>query len=145
MMKSDRGITLIPLSGSKSIWIDPNQMRCKVLSEDELGAYSLFEIAVPPQAGLPKRRHHWEEGAYYILEGEVLIQKGNRTFTATAGSFIDIFQGMLHAFKNVGKVPARLLLIITPASYGKFFEEWARQRQKNSLRRLQVVNKTAES
>lgn len=136
MITSNRRITLVPPNKGKS-WMDGDQVTCKVVSEDQLGGYSLFEITVPPQGGPPAHIHHWEKEAYYILEGELLVQEGDRTFSATVGSFIDFPKGILHTFKNVGTVPAKLLAIITPAWYGKFFEEWASQQRTS--RRLRLV------
>lgn len=137
MTISNPRISLVPPNKGKS-WIDSKQVTCKEVSEDQLGGYSLFEITVPPQGGLPAHIHHWEKEAYYILEGELLIQEGDRTFMVGAGSFVDFPQGILHTFKNVGTVSARLLAVVTPAWYGKFFEEWASQRRKNP-RRLRLV------
>lgn len=122
--------------------MDRVQVMCKAVSEDELGAYSLFELTVPPQAGPSMHTHHWEEEAYYILEGELLIQESDRTFTAAAGSFVDFPKGVRHTFKNVGTVPARILVIVTPAWYGKCFEQWVSQRQKNPFPRLRLLRKT---
>lgn len=137
MIISNHRITLVPPHTGKS-WIDGDQVMCKVVSEDQLGGYSLFELTVPPQGGPPAHIHHWEKEAYYILEGELLIQEGDRTFMASAGSFVDFPKGILHTFKNVGTASARLLAVVTPAWYGKFFEEWANQQRKNS-RRLRLV------
>lgn len=138
-MINDQNITPIPLSSCKFLRMDNNRVMCSAVSEDTLGAYSLFEVTVPPQSGPPEQARHWEE-AYYLLEGELLIQKGDRTFTLTAGSFVDFPQGMPHTFKNAGTASARLLAIITPAWYGKFFEEWISQQQKSSLRHLRLLH-----
>lgn len=135
MTISNHRITLVPPNKGKS-WIDGDQVICKVVSEDQLGGYSLFEITVPPRGGPPAHIQHWEKEAYYILEGELLIQKGDRTFLVSAGSFVDFSKGILHTFKNVGTASARLLAVVTPAWYGKFFEEWAQQRQKSHRLRL---------
>lgn len=122
------GLTLVPPSRRK--WLDGDKVICKAVSEDHLGAYSLFEMTVAPQAGPPAHIHHWEGETYYILEGELLIQEGDRTFSVTAGAVVNISKGILHTFKNVSTQTARLLVIITPAWYGKFFEEWVSQQQK---------------
>lgn len=125
-------LTLVPASGRKS-WLDGDKVKCKAVSEDHLGAYSLFEMTVAPQGGPPAHVHHWEGETYYILEGELRIQEGDRTFIASTGSVVNIPKGIRHTFKNVGTQTARLLVIITPAWDGKFFEEWASQ-QTNPCR-----------
>lgn len=138
---NNQGSASVLLGRCKLLSINGNHVMCKAVSEDKLGAYSLFELTVPPQAGPPTQIHYWEEEAYYILEGELLIQEGDRTYTVTAGSFVDFPKNTSHTFKNVGTVPVRLLAIITPAWYGKFFEEWASQQQQNSPRHLQLLHK----
>lgn len=138
-MINDQRITTAPLSIYKPLRIDSSRVMCNSVSEDKLGAYSLFEVTVPPQAGPPRQAHHWEK-VYYVLEGELLIQESDRTFTLSAGSFVDFPQGILHTFKNVGTASARLLVIITPAWYGKFFEEWVSLQQKSSLCHLRLLH-----
>lgn len=140
-MISDRVITLVPLSKRKSHWSNGDQVTCKAVSEDKLGAYSLFEVTVAPQGGPPAHIHHWEGEAYYILEGELLIQE-ERTFTATVGSCVNISKGTLHTFKNVGTVTVKMLVVITPAWDGKFFEEWASSNRRNIRCHLSLIRKT---
>ena len=143
MKRGDQNITLISPGKGKSLWGDP--VTCKAVSEDALGAYSLFEVSVAPQGSLPSYMHQWERQAYYIVEGELLIQEGDRTFVATAGSFVDIPRDILHTFTNLGTTPARLLAIITPAWYGKFFEEWASQRRTTPHHRLRLVRRPGKN
>jgi len=144
MMISDQGVTLVTPTESKSLWVNSDQVTCFRVSGDKHAAYSLFELTVPPQGGPPAHKHHWEQEAYYILEGKLLIQEGDRTFKATTGSFVEISKGILYSFKNVGTTPARLLVIIAPAWSGKYFEEWVTQRRRTPLRH-RVVSKRWKS
>ena len=141
MRRGNQNITLISPGKGKLLWGE--SVTCKPVSEDALGAYSLFEVSVAPQGSLPSYTHQWERQAYYIVEGELTIQEGDRTFTVTAGSFVDIPRDILHTFRNVGTAPVRLLAIITPAWYGKFFEEWASQRRTS--RRLRLVHRPGKN
>lgn len=141
-MIGNRRLRLVPARKGKFPQARGDSVTCKAVYEDPLGAYSLFEVTVAPQAGLPPLTHLWEEGAYYILSGRLLIQEGDRAYTATAGSFVNIPKGILHTFKNLGVSPARLLAIITPAWYGKFFEDWVSQPRPSSSSRLRLVHST---
>ena len=58
-----------------------------------------------------------------MLEGEFEILNGDRTFLASAGSFVHIPRGTLHRFKNVEATPARLLVFFIPAGMENFFFE----------------------
>lgn len=141
-MISDRVITLVPQGKRKSLWSNGDQVTCKAVSEDKLGAYSLFEVTVAPQASPSAHIHQWEGEAYYILEGELLIQQEDLTFMATAGSCVNIPKGILHTFKNVGTVTAKMLVVITPAWYGKFFEEWVSSDRSSIRCNLSLLRKT---
>ena len=139
-MSRNQRITLVSLNRCKS-WLNSKQVKCKTVSEDHLGGYSLFEVTVAPQGSLLAHVHHWEGETYYILEGKLLFQEGERRFTATAGACVNVPKGILRTFKNVGTQSARLLVIITPAWYGKFFEEWVNQQQRNPPCHLRLLRK----
>jgi mannose-6-phosphate isomerase-like protein (cupin superfamily) len=89
---------------------------------DTSGALMLLEGTISPQLG-PPHIHYREDEFYYVLEGEFEILDGDRTFIASAGSFVHIPRGTLHRFKNVGATPARMLVFFTPAGMENFFFE----------------------
>lgn len=64
-MSGNRRLALVPQKKSKSLSVRSKLVTCRAVSEDPLGAYSLFEVTVAPQSGLPPLAHHWEEVAYY--------------------------------------------------------------------------------
>jgi hypothetical protein len=59
-----------------------------------------------------------------VLEGEYEFVVEGRTINAGAGSLIYVRKGNLHAHKNVGDGPGRLLVSQTPGGlHEHFFEE----------------------
>ena len=50
---------------------------------------------------------------------------GERTVTATAGAFVLVPRGTVHTFSKAGTASAKILIIISPAGFEKFFEEIA--------------------
>ncbi len=107
----------------RSIWIVGDTYTFKAVGADTNGALVLFEGTVSPQLGPPPHIHHREDEFYYVLEGELEILDGDRTFMASAGSFVHIPRGTLHRFKNMGATPARMLTFFTPAGMENFFFE----------------------
>ncbi|MGH7807363.1 MAG: quercetin 2,3-dioxygenase [Thermodesulfobacteriota bacterium] len=107
----------------KSLWVLGDLYTFKVAGEETNGNYSVIEILAQPNNGPPPHIHHRENEGFYVLEGEFSFFYVDSAFTATAGSFVHIPKGTLHTFNNVGTVPARVLLIITPAGLEKLFEE----------------------
>jgi quercetin dioxygenase-like cupin family protein len=127
------GVKHVPPGEGRSIWIVGDTYAFKAVSEDTNGAFMLFEASVPPQSGPPPHRHHREDEAYYILEGTFEILDNDRTFTASAGSFVHIPRGTLHRFKNVGETTARMLVLFTPAGFEKFLFEVGQPAEEGGL------------
>lgn len=107
----------------RSLWVVGDTYTFKGTTENTGGALLLFEASVPPRSGPPPHIHHREDEAFYVLEGEVEVREGDRTFVAGGGSFVFIPRGVVHGFKNVGAEPARMLIMATPAGLEQFFEE----------------------
>lgn len=123
METTDRRGVHVPPGEGKSLWVVGDTYTFKGVSENTGGAFLLFEANIPPQAGPPPHIHHREDEAYYVLEGDIEVLDGDRTFVAGAGSFVFLPRGGLHRFKNVGTQTARMLIMATPAGLDEFFAE----------------------
>jgi len=79
-----------------------------------------------PGGGPPPHIHHVEDESFYMLEGTATFQAAGQTIHAKPGDFIHISCGTVHSFRNDGDVPAKALIIISPAGptgMQQFFEE----------------------
>jgi quercetin dioxygenase-like cupin family protein len=54
---------------------------------------------VPPGDGPPPHAHSPEEEGFYILEGEITLQVGDKRIVATAGTFANMPVGTLRSFR----------------------------------------------
>ncbi|BCL37686.1 quercetin 2,3-dioxygenase [Nostoc sp. MS1] len=93
----------------------------KANSEQTNGKYALFEVVVAPQAGPPPHIHSREDEAFYIQEGSIEFSLDDQTIVATPGTFLNSPKGQLHSFRNIGSVPAKMLILIAPGGLEKFF------------------------
>jgi mannose-6-phosphate isomerase-like protein (cupin superfamily) len=121
----ERANTHLRPAEGRSVWVFGSQLLTyKVTAEQTGGAYSLFEGLVPEREGTPPHIHHREDECFYVLEGEFEFLTGEDTVRAGAGSLVYVPRGTLHAFKNVGEGPGRLLNSQTPGGlHERFFEE----------------------
>jgi quercetin dioxygenase-like cupin family protein len=88
------------------------------------GGFSLVEHPIAPRAlAAPLHTHTHEDEYSYVLDGEVGVQIGDEVTVARAGDLVFKPRGIQHAFWNAGDTPARLLEIISPAAFSKYFEE----------------------
>ena len=91
-----------------------NLVRFLTRSCENGGAYCLVEVLSAPGAGAPPNRHPEDDEAFYVLEGAFEFTVGAQVMTMGPGGHVRIPKGEVHAFKNVGGTPGRLLVINAP-------------------------------
>ena len=111
----------------RSTWVVGDRYTIKTSGNETGGAFAMMEAIVPPGHGPPPHIHSREDEAFYVLEGELLFHADGRSFTATSGAWVTLARGSLHYFENVGSVPARMLIVVTPAGLEDFFLEVGRE------------------
>jgi quercetin dioxygenase-like cupin family protein len=92
--------------------------------EDTNGNYALWEAVVLPDGGPPLHVHSREEEGFYVLEGEITFQVGDKRLVAGPGVFANMPVGTPHSFKNESGKTARLLISVAPAGLEKMFFEF---------------------
>lgn len=88
----------------------------KATGKETGGRYSLVEVLEPQGADGPLHVHHREDEAFWILEGELTFQIGDKTLEASPGTFIFGPRGVPHRYR-VDSGPARLLYLLSPSGF----------------------------
>lgn len=88
------------------------------------GGFSLVEHPMSARAlAAPLHRHSREDEYSYVIEGRVGALLGDEVVVGAPGELIFKPRGQWHTFWNAGDQPARLLEIISPAGFEKYFAE----------------------
>ena len=120
----ERGVIHISPGVGRTLRVLGEMVTYKTTSDQTGGAYSLFEVASQPGPGPPLHVQHREDEAFWVLSGEYEFLIEGRTTRTSAGSLIYVPRGNLHAHKNVGEEPGRMLVTHTPGGlHERFFEE----------------------
>ena len=99
-------------------------VRFMIGGADSGGGFSLVEHPMPPRClGAPLHRHSREDEYSYVVEGKVGALLGEDVVYGEVGDLIFKPRGQWHSFWNAGDKPARILEIISPAGFEKYFEE----------------------
>jgi quercetin dioxygenase-like cupin family protein len=99
-------------------------VRFMIDGEESGGGFSLVEHPMPPRClGAPLHRHSREDEYSYVVEGNVGALLGDDVVYGKPGDLIFKPRGQWHSFWNAGDEPARILEIISPAGFEKYFEE----------------------
>ena len=85
------------------------------------GRYTLFTCVTPPGSGPPPHFHANEDEWFLVLEGRVEFLKDGAWVEAPVGSVVYTPRGVVHAFRNRGDVPLRMLIQTSPAGFETFF------------------------
>jgi len=86
--------------------------------------FSLVEHPMSPRAlAAPLHRHTREDEYSYVLEGRMGALLGDDVVEAGPGDLVFKPRDQWHTFWNAGDEPCRILEIISPAGFEKFFEE----------------------
>jgi mannose-6-phosphate isomerase-like protein (cupin superfamily) len=92
--------------------------------EDADGRFSLVEHPMPPRAlAAPLHRHSREDEYSFVLEGTMGAQLGEEIVYAEAGDLVFKPRDQWHTFWNAGDEPCRILELISPAGFERYFEE----------------------
>src|SRR6476661_109825 len=93
---------------------------------DGAATNGMVSVAEPPfdVGGLvPPHLHHREDEYSIVTEGRIGFRSGEREVVLGAGGYITKPRGEVHAMWNAGDVPARMIEIISPAGFERFFRE----------------------
>ena len=97
-----------------------------LVGEDTGSHFALIEHNLAPgQLAAPIHTHQNEDEYSYVLEGEMSAMIGAEFFTSPAGSLIRKPRRIPHTFWNQGSRAAKILEIISPAGFEKYFDELA--------------------
>lgn len=113
----------VPRGSGAAYWGPGELMTFLITGEETGGAFFMAEVSVAPGGGTPPHIHHREDESFFLLEGELTIQVGGDTITASAGDSAFLPRGIAHSFKNAGDGYAKALVLATPAGLEGFFAE----------------------
>ncbi len=116
-------IVHVPADTGPAYWGPGDRYTFLITGEQSDGSYFTMEAWIPPGGGPPAHIHHHEEEQFYILAGEVTLQVGDHTVRASVGDFVHVPRGTVHAFRNAGETPAKMLVTYAPAVIEKLFQE----------------------
>ena len=100
--------------------------------KDTDNAYALIHCHFRKGFTPPPHFHKYEEESFYILDGMIEFQAGDKKFRAGAGELVTLQREVPHSFNLVSDT-AKALLLITPAGFETLFLEFSTPAQTLDL------------
>jgi len=120
-------------------------VRFMVSGEESGGGFALVEHPMEPRAlAAPMHRHSREDEYSFVLEGRVGADLGGEIVYGETGDLIFKPRGQWHTFWNAGDGPARILEIISPAGFEKFFDTMTELAGRGELNPAMMVALASE-
>jgi quercetin dioxygenase-like cupin family protein len=120
MKTSSQMEALVPVSVAneegEALWWFGALAVIKATADDTGGQMTIVEVTEPPGAEGPLHVHHREDEAFWVLEGEVTLQIGERLIEARAGDYAFGPRNIPHRY-TVGASGCRMLFICTPGGF----------------------------
>src|SRR5262245_50320667 len=118
--------TIIGPADGESVTLQTVGVRFMIPGSDTGARLSLVEHPIPPRAlAAPLHRHNREDEYSFVLEGRMGALLGDHVVEAGPGDLVYKPRDQWHTFWNAGDEPTRILEIISPAGFEKFFAELA--------------------
>ena len=113
-------------------------------AEQTGGSIGVFEDTTSPGDGPPRHVHYGSDESFYLLEGEFLILIGERQERVSAGTYVFVTRGTIHAYKVIGTERGRVLSAFIPGGPEQTFAEFVKLRTEGeevnrSVRRSRSV------
>ncbi len=120
---TDGAVLLKPGLG-RSVSLGPTRVSFKVESSTANGA-SLVEFEAAPGFDTGMHVHKRLEESFYVIDGEFEFHVGEDNFQAPRGACVFVPARVPHAFANHTDKAATLLLVMSPPSHDRYFDELA--------------------
>jgi mannose-6-phosphate isomerase-like protein (cupin superfamily) len=120
----ERAAILLEPKEGRSVSLRGTMVGFKVESSEANGA-SLQEWTATPGFDTGLHVHERLEETWYVLDGELEFRAGKETFQAGPGACVFVPPHVPHAFANRTDAPAKFLMIMSPPTHDRYFDELA--------------------
>jgi quercetin dioxygenase-like cupin family protein len=125
MIASSPARLAIVQPASREVTLVPGFTATVKLAASETGGISIVEHTFDPGVLVPPHRHTREDEISCVIFGEIGFRSNGREVSLGPGGYIVKPRGELHSMWNAGTEPARMIEIVTPAGFEKYFIELA--------------------
>jgi mannose-6-phosphate isomerase-like protein (cupin superfamily) len=123
-MAPEHGRTTIQRDEGDSVDLGGLGVVFKIDGSETGGLFAVVEHPIEPRAlAAPLHRHRNEDEYSFVLEGTLGALLGEEVVTAGPGTWVFKPRGQWHTFWNAGDSPCRIIEVIAPAGFERFFRE----------------------
>lgn len=111
-----RTAAYVPAGDGPFVALGDHRGWVKMNADQTGGDFLLFEVQADYQGGVPPHIHHREDETFYILEGHIQFQVGDKTMEVGPGDTVFGPRSVPHAWRTLSPEGSRLLILFTPGA-----------------------------
>lgn len=111
----------VPREGVRVLHAFGEEVHLHLTGAQTGGLFTQWTEITPPGGGPPPHYHTKEDEWFYVVEGKVSFLLDGAWRDAEPGSGVFIPKKSVHAFKNTGNGPSRMVITTSPAGFEDFF------------------------
>lgn len=123
---------LVGAHQGQALWTLNTLTRLLAGAEATGGAMGAWDWRGTSAGNPPLHVHRREDEAFYVLEGRVSFEVGGERLAASAGDFVFAPRDLPHRFA-VDSEEARMLVLVVPGGFERFFAEVGRPASSSTL------------
>jgi quercetin dioxygenase-like cupin family protein len=139
---SDKRAAVVPDNTAAVLHAFGEEVTIHLDGERTGGKFTMWTEITPPCGGPPPHYHLNEDEAFHVIEGRIAFLVDGKWHEVGPGGAAFMPCGVIHAFKNVGDQPSRILATIMPSGFEKFFArcaaEFAKPGEPDMSRIMQI-------
>ncbi|MCF7788183.1 MAG: cupin domain-containing protein [Prosthecobacter sp.] len=89
------------------------------------GRFTQWIETTHPGGGPPPHYHTREDENFYVIEGSAEFFQGGKWTAVVPGTAVFMPKGEVHAFRNAGETPLKMLITTVPSGFETFFDRCA--------------------
>jgi quercetin dioxygenase-like cupin family protein len=120
-----RPAVIVPPGSGKVLRAFGDEITVHLGGKETGGKFTLFTALTPPGGGPPPHYHTNEEEWFLPIEGRVEFLVDGAWNEVPLGTVIFLPRGAVHAFRNPGLTPLRMLVHTAPSGFEVFFSRCA--------------------
>lgn len=106
--------------------------------------YVITDGIIEPNGFVPDHYHKWEDQTFHIIQGELEVKVGDKTFRISSGDTIHFQRGTSHYIKNIGNENAKIISYIIPGDWAEDFMTETSKQVKSGKMNLKLIEENTE-
>jgi len=120
-------VSIHPAAADRVFRAFGEEVHLYLTGEETGGLFTQWLEITAPGGGPPPHYHTKEDEWFYVLEGTVSFFREGAWQEVEPGTSVWCPRGSIHAFKNTGDTPSRMLLTTSPSGFEVFFARAAEE------------------